>query len=330
MIYCILLLEIGLRVTRTQQTYLEKVNGRYMSMYKYRPHEASHKRNSSDTFLLQSPTEFSYEYHSNSWGYSDKEWSEKKDGKCRIIAFGDSFTEAFGVSQDSTWVAQISRMDVKKREEWLNGGISGSDPFTNFYNLENELYRLKPNVVVQIYSNQDFEEDILLRGTYDRFKNGKLEYEKTPFVEYLYAYSHIYRWVHNSLTGRFFYIPIQKIRNISIDSSFAQLAKLYNDWAQKNEVHVILIFYDTSFHYFKEKKLSIDKSYQTLGNYLTIASVTDCYHEKYLQDTLNYKSLWWSVDGHHNREGYTVMANCIHQIVEPIIDAKFQMDTSSN
>ena len=215
-------------------------------------------------------------------------------------------------------------MYPEKSIKWYNGGISASDPFANFYNLQNELYKLKPDLVVQIFTSQDFEEDFLFRGGYKRFKNNQLEYSKVPFFENIYAYSHIVRMFRNNLTGVNYYISRKSLKQYSTSSLFNKLVKLYDKWAQKNQTPVVLVFYHTgSFYYFKEQKVIMDQSSKSISDYLKIESLTSCYQKSIHNDFDSFKSLWWVKDSHHNARGYHLMANCIYESIQPIVDSNY-------
>ncbi len=311
LVYCLLLIELGLRLIGIHQTYFEKKSGKYESMYKYRPDKIIHKRTPNDSFNLKSNGEFDYLYKINSWGYSDKEWDTTNNNQLKILALGDSFTEGFGVTQDSSWVAQISKKYSDRNIKWYNAGISASDPFANLYNLQHELYKLRPDIVVQIFSNQDFDEDCLLRGGYDRFKNNHLEYDKAPVFESFYAYSYIVRLFYNHLTNRNYFISFKDLKKAQSENYFNQLVQLYNDWAQINQTQVILVHYSTDYNYYNVGNLSKIDSSRKVSDYLKIESVTSCYQESILNDLDSFKSLWWKIDHHHTAQGYRLMSNCI-------------------
>lgn len=325
LVYCFLLFEFGLRLIGINQTYFEKKSGKYESLYKYRPNKVMHKRTPNDSLYLESKGEFKFLFKTNSWGYSDREWDTTNKKEFRILALGDSFTEGFGVTQDSSWVAQISRKYHDRNIKWYNGGISASDPFSNLYNLQHELYQLKPDLVVQIFSNQDFEEDLLLRGGFERFKNNQLVYPKVPFFENIYAYSYIVRLFYNHFTKRNYFISFNDLNKSQSENYFNQLVELYNDWAQKNQVQVVLVHYCTDYNYYKVGNLSkIDSSYK-VSDYLKVESVTACYQESIQNDLESFKSLWWEIDHHHNAKGYRLMSNCIYNLIQPTVDSTYEV-----
>ncbi len=326
-VYCFLLMEGGLRLSGLYYSYFEKKGGKYESLYKYRPKEALHKRGLNDTFWMESQNEFKFRFTTNSQGYSDGEWRLKDGREFRILALGDSFTEGFGAEQNRSWVAQISKSDTTKELKWYNGGISASDPFTNFFALENELYKLKPDMVVQIYTSQDFEEDVLLRGGMERFKNKQLSYKEKPKREIFYAYSHIFRMIYKLKSGRKIFIPVSELKKNNPKSSFAELVKNYNNWAEKHQITVVLIFFHTSSYYYSAEDYvsEIDLGSKRRSKWLMIKSLSDCYRKEYLNKGETFNLLWWENDGHHNAQGYQMMAKCIEEVIRPVIDSVYQV-----
>ncbi|HUH73281.1 MAG TPA: SGNH/GDSL hydrolase family protein [Chitinophagales bacterium] len=325
LVYCLLLIEFGLRIIGINQTHIERKSGKYESLYKFRPDKIIHKRTPNESFNLKSNGEFDFLFKTNSWGYSDGEWDTSNKKNLNILALGDSFTEGVGATQDSSWVAQISKKYSKRNIRWYNGGISASDPFTNFYNLQHELYQLKPDIVVQVLSNQDFDEDLLLRGGYERFKNNQLKYQKAPYFEYVYAYSYIVRLLRNLITKKEYYISLENLKNNQSTYYFEQLVYLYNDWAQKNQTQVILVHYSTDYNYYNVGNLSKIDSSRKVSDYLKIESVTSCYQESILNDLDSFKSLWWKIDHHHTAQGYRLMSNCIYDLIQPTVDSTYEV-----
>lgn len=324
LVYCVLLFELGLRLIGTLQTHIELKSGKYESLYKFRPDKIIHNRTPNDSFNLKSDREFDFLFKTNSWGYSDGEWDTSNEKDLKILALGDSFTEGVGATQDSSWVAQISKKYVDRNIRWYNGGISASDPFVNLYNLQHDLNKLKPDIVVQIFSNQDFEEDFLLRGGYERFQNNQLKYQKAPYSEYIYAYSHIVRLFQNLLTKKEYYISLENLKNNQSTYYFEQLVKRYNDWAQKNQTQVILVYYNTNSYYYKlDEESKLDSAPKAISEYFKIESVTACYQKAIHQDFDKFKKLWWRNDGHHNAQGYRLMSNCIYDLIQPTVDSTY-------
>jgi lysophospholipase L1-like esterase len=333
---CVILLEVLLRLTGVYATYIEKKSGRYESYYKYRPQQAVHKRTPGETISLASPGEFSYDYVMNSWGYNDVEWdTAAPDSVFRILVLGDSFTEGFGAPQDSSWAAQlrdIMRNDIFFQQlrvsvEVLQAGISAADPYANLFALKEELHALKPDLVVQIISNQDFEEDFRLRGGMERFTpDGKLKYRVEPTAEWLYAYSHLSRVIFYRVFGYNQYLQKELSEWEKMDFTLCHLQALtsaYETWADSSGTKCLLLFMDTDAYQIAKQKTIYWESYLQLeSEQVSAYSIVPCLHKHYLTDTMNFSQYWWQNDGHHNNRGYRLMAECIYPRVKAHIPIK--------
>jgi lysophospholipase L1-like esterase len=333
---CVILLEVLLRLTGVYATYLEKKSGRYESYYKYRPQQSVHKRTPRETITLASPGEFSYDYVMNSWGYNDVEWdTAAPDSVFRILVLGDSFTEGFGAPQDSSWAAQlrdIMRNDIFFQQlrvpvEVLQAGISAADPYANLFALKEELHVLKPDLVVQIISNQDFEEDFRLRGGMERFTpDGKLKYRVEPTAEWLYAYSHLSRVIFHRVFG--YDKLLQKELSEWEKMDFARyhlkaLTAAYETWAETNDTKCLLMFMETDAYKFTRQRMMDWLIYvQLKSEQVEAYSIIPCLQYCYLSDTANFMQYWWTEDKHHNSRGYRLMAECIYPRVKAHIPIK--------
>lgn len=124
--------------------------------------------------------EFSYSRHTNSLGFSDREWAVQKDTtKLRIITLGDSFTEGDAAPADSAYPFLLQQI-LGERVEVLNAGICGCDPVFNYKNLEDRLLKYQPDVVIQTISTNDLFKDISLRGGFERFMPEGVIYTPSP------------------------------------------------------------------------------------------------------------------------------------------------------
>lgn len=323
--YIIIVIEICLRVNGTYSTYLERIGNKYETLYNFRPQKEILKRSSNESIILDSKEEFSYKFHTNSNGYSDIEWDSTEEGYFRIVALGDSFTEGFGADQDSSWVAHIRRLYRNKKVKWFNAGISASDPFNNFYNLANDLKDLNPDLIIQIYTNQDFEEDVLLRGGYERYVNGKLLYVNFSNLEYLYAYSHIFRIFYNQKSSKKYFVNLSDLKNYNAKEKFDQLVELYKGFSETKGIPVILIFFHTDSYYYimNGSKYLLDFRNEIKYGNVYIRSLYDCYNVESTRLQEDFRNLWWKNDGHHNSKGYELMSRCIYEEIHPIVDSLY-------
>mgnify|MGYP006319583805 CR=1 FL=1 len=72
-----------------------------------------------------------------------------------------------------------------------------------------------------------------------------------------------------------------------------------------------------------EQKVKMDQSSKSISDYLKIESLTSCYQKSIHNDFDSFKSLWWVKDSHHNARGYHLMANCIYESIQPIVDSNY-------
>ena len=204
--FSLFVIEIILAITGINKTYIEKFSGGYTSPY------TPHYKNYYHTWP-QGPEhwltkeEFAYWRPTNSLGFGDREWPrDKKTGEKRILTLGDSFTEGDGAHFDSTYVAFL-RQDLTQSEGpffVMNGGICGSDPFINYINLQDRLMAYRPDIVIQSIRSSDMDQDIVLRGGLERFKQSReVKYKDGPWWEPIYALSYISR----------LFLPLQDIQS---------------------------------------------------------------------------------------------------------------------
>jgi hypothetical protein len=260
--------------------------------------------------------EFIYSRSINSLGLADREWSLEKTGKMRIIALGDSFTEGDGVSYEYSWVQQAAtlRPDI----EWLNAGIRGSDPFYAHQLLQEKLLPYQPDLVVVSLHGQDLLQDFLMRGGITRFENKK---KWVTIRELLYGYSRIARMIYHlagydELLNKIDDAAIDRIKNIYLP----EMVMLYSKLAEKHRLKVHFIYTPM-----KGDLLSSKHQEYNLGEAVCAAAkefpnisasdATACYKGYIASSGHKPDHFWWSIDGHHNKDGYAMKAHCIIQVL---------------
>lgn len=140
--------------------------------------------------------EFSFDSRYNSLGLRGPE-PDTASALINIIGLGDSFTEGFGVPEDSSWfnlfINQITSSDSSKKIQGINGGYSGSDVFFEYVLLKKSLLKYKPAFVILDINSSDIDE-VIMRGGFERYKKeGTIQYKEGPWWEYFYSFSFIFR-----------------------------------------------------------------------------------------------------------------------------------------
>ncbi len=136
----------------------------------------------------------------NSLGLTGPDPAIEKDSNAyRIIAFGDSFTEGWGTTEDSSWVnvfkGLVDDEIPDKQVEAINAGVAGSDPLFGYIFLKTEMLNYNPDLVLVTINYSD-EGDVMLRGGLERFlPDGTTQYTDAPKWERLYAVSYSFRWL---------------------------------------------------------------------------------------------------------------------------------------
>ena len=199
-ILCLFVLEVSLRKSGTFMTELERgTDGIYTSFLRLEKRDSWYCIHPSDTTLHFFRAEFRFERKTNSLGLSERPISVDKP-HYRIIGLGDSFTEGFGVSQDSTWLRKLERQLNHNSEievETINAGIGGSDPVYEYQLFKDKLLGLAPDLVILSINSSDIG-DLAYRGGFERFRTDGTSGRDAPWWEWIYQLNHLTRLVaHN-------------------------------------------------------------------------------------------------------------------------------------
>jgi hypothetical protein len=289
--------------------YIAPFNSEGSSFYHVWPENAQH-------FLKNS--EFSFSRKTNSLGFPDKEWSiDKEPGTIRILCLGDSFTEGDGADDDSSYVAFLRRKLSEEglMAEVMNAGTCGSDPVFNFKNLEDRLWVYKPDIIVQTISHDDIFSDIAVRGGMERFKeDGQLRYRKAPWWEPLYAVSHIFRAFVHSRGVPVNLLPDKYSRIETYESMLLDFFEQYANSARLHHAQLMVVLLplkrETSSQEFGADFSRLSSHFEQQEEVVWL-DLLPCYRERILASGKAPSDFYWKIDGHHNSEGYQMMADCI-------------------
>lgn len=126
--------------------------------------------------------DFAYIQHVNHLGLRGRETTtEKPVGTRRILMLGDSFTMGKGVEDDQTFSVLVERsLQTSLTEcgggalEVLNGGTDSYAPILSYLQLDRDLSRLSPDVVVLNFDNSDLIQEAAYRQQAVRSANGAI------------------------------------------------------------------------------------------------------------------------------------------------------------
>lgn len=263
--------------------------------------------------VLQSE-EFYFERKMNSLGYSDYEWNIEKDSnEFRILCLGDSFTDGDGAHADSSYVAFLRRLFKieypQKKISILNAGKCGSDPFFNFVNYRDRLYKFKPDIILQTISSQDIIEDIQNRGGFERFNQLELT-RINQLNQFIYAVSYISRPFFDLFKRG----NSKSIMNKSIIiEKLEELFHIYSNLARKNNTELIVIALPTKTEFNNEQYFPVMRSILKEINFDEMIDLLRCYLDYSKANSKLFSEYYWIIDGHHNAKGYELMAYCIFE-----------------
>ena len=98
----------------------------------------------------------------NSKGLRDRDFAyEKPPGTFRILALGDSFTEAFQFDVEKTWTKLLEAQlnEDGRRSEVINCGRSGMGTTTEWLFFESEGKKYQPDLVLLLFIPNDFQDN---------------------------------------------------------------------------------------------------------------------------------------------------------------------------
>lgn len=145
------------------------------------PDKVRHHRLVPDSYAEFQQRDFSYIQRVNKHGFRGKEFLfEKPPGSYRIIMLGDSFTMGKGVEDDQTFSAILEESlrsgtaQCGRTVEVLNGGVDSYAPILGLLYLTNELYALKPDMVVYNLDMSDLVQEAAYRKEGVRGPDGQI------------------------------------------------------------------------------------------------------------------------------------------------------------
>jgi lysophospholipase L1-like esterase len=316
LVWLLFVSEMFLMFFNRQVTSADTGNGYYWAPYNSKgasyyhiwpPNEVHHLRNN----------EFHFTRNTNSLGFSDKEWTIKKDSATRrILCLGDSFTEGDGAAYDSSYPSVLqSILEKQENVEVMNAGVCGSDPFFNFKNLTDRLIAYQPDIIIQTITENDIYTDLMVRGGMERFHSDQqLRFNQPPAWEPLYALSYLIRLhMHHRGFSNILKHTVENEQQYLIQELSSLMAE-YDRFCREHQIQLYWVYMPLKAENSDTRKselLQIISSYCSELKQSKWVDLTPCYQKYFEREDGNYTSFYWQVDGHHNAKGYEMMAECI-------------------
>lgn len=227
--------------------------------------------------------------------------------------FGDSFTESVGAPKDSTLPKLFAnKIDFSNTQYGvINSGISGSDPFFAFKQLQYvaSFYSIKHAFFIL---NESDLNDVIFRGGQSRFiENGKLRYRKSPSWEPIYAASHVFRLIAEDffgITKNLMTIAEYKDeRKVAVNLIYKWFAEDIMPWCSTRNIKVHLVIIPTRYDF-----IQISDDYLIMEEKLSkVDNVNYCPIYLPMKAHNNSNEFYWQNDGHPNSKGCNLIAECI-------------------
>jgi len=251
---------------------------------------------------------------------------------------GASFTEGDGAPYDSSYIAILRRNLQHKYPsvEILNAGNCGSDPFFNFKNLEDRLIAYQPDLVIQSFTTNDMDTDMMIRGGMERFQaDGTLKFRNKYWWEQVYASSYIVRLLIISVGGyNNRLIKKSEIPQIRAENEKKVLAlfKRYKEYSEQK--HFDFLVFNVAFKYDYTSKTKNEVDYKFMPQILELGinfkSLRSCYDDYFRTNRKTYNYYYWETDAHHNARGYEMMALCLQPEIEQYLEKFYGNDSTGN
>ncbi|MDD3877583.1 MAG: SGNH/GDSL hydrolase family protein [Bacteroidales bacterium] len=319
----LIICEVLLRITGIYASHYEKTSGYYQLIHQEEVRDY-HVRKPNSVITLSSP-EFNYIRTTNSLGLSDKEPEISKEGNDFLtIVLGDSFTEGEGAPEDSTWVKFLERKfdcNDSINYRFINAGICGSDPFYQYKLLHDKLLKYKPNLVITAFG-YDLN-DIILFGGMERFeKRNRNNIQKTKALEYVYAFSYVFRlFAHNVLHYNHLILSPNEF-NIEKQRAIEQLMEstlLFKRLSETADFDLLIVFYPIkdeiiagNFEFWDEVILFAER------NNINTLNLLDYYLNQLGMNSENVNHYYWQINGHHNSNGYKAFAEGVYNKIKEL------------
>lgn len=279
------------------------------------------------TSRIEEKKEFTYVHQYNSFGLRGKE-PDNSSKSYKILALGDSFTEGVGVPEDSTWVHVLANKVATYRSEkvtYLNGGLSGSDPFLSYYVMKKVTRKFTPDLVVLMINSSDIS-DYYNVGGKERFDpNYRWNKNSGPWWEPFYATSFIVRACIHTFTDLDFNFRNHSDRIQSEQKAetaiYQHLVNDFKPFCDSIGASFFVCAVPREFEYI-ERKFYFESYPQLLKNKIPYDHFYNDIEDFKNNERLSFRDIYWNEDMHFNSKGYEKVADLIFENTKPFITKK--------
>lgn len=141
----------------------------------------------------------------NSLGFIGNEIKSKQYGVFRILAIGDSITDATYLPQEERYVNRLGEILKKKANkgiEVINGGVGGYNTWQELELVKDKLLQVEPDLImVGICLNDYIDTKPRLKDTafnmvVENYRDGS----RARYLDFLYQRSDLYKFLYDSLS----------------------------------------------------------------------------------------------------------------------------------
>ena len=311
--------EIVLRLSCAYCTWTERNEGVFVPPYAVNA-RSWYYANDPNAVLSYQLSEFDYEKRTNSLGLRDIEHPLlKRSDELRLVAVGDSFTEARGARFDQTWQNQLGLMlnagPGANQLTMMCGGVAGSDPFYSYRMLVDKLLPYRPDFVLLVVNNSDVS-DVILRGGMERFQpDGTVRGVEPPPMPWLYESSQLARLILFEVFDYTHLLITRTEREKREQQAVEKLMALVGEFntvleSQGVDFTLVLAPHHNELRRDRYERLDALKDY-ALQHQIDVIDTKPYLYSKLEEHEGKLADLYWPIDMHFTELGYRYFAEAI-------------------
>lgn len=299
----------------------------------------------SDPFLINRPanssntiqtSEFTYIHNYNTLGLRGKN-IDTQSKLFNIVTLGDSYTEGIGAAGDSTWTKLLEDNLNDKRTHGLifsnkvqciNGGLAGSDPFSEYYIFKKLLLPAKPKIVLLSINGTDIT-DVIKYGGFERYTHPK----DAPWWAYIYQFSYIHRALMHAIYNTNWLLLTPEENRIAETKAMEKIVDCINNYyiplATQHQFELIIVLHPMLNELEKNEFQLSEYTHNVHAlSKKNVVNLFDQFKSFNHKTGLAFSSIFWKFDGHHNAQGYLIWSNLVAQSIVENHSAIFTSNAS--